>query len=218
MRNCTSAQKLSFSRSDVSTSIPPGLLPPDIDPVDISAEYTLLVLAPRVQFDTRDSEFYPTGGWLIDATVELASENFGSDNSYEKYIVEANHYRSAGLPGVFGSRVAMQYVGGDSPFFLFPAYGAGVDLRGYQTGAYRDRFLFAAQVEYRHRFTPRIGAVGFVGIGTVAPDFAEWGKSLPSAGGGLRYVLAKENNLSLRIDYAWGRDDSQFYVSIGESF
>ncbi len=101
---------------------------------------------------------------------------------------------------------------------MFPAYGADVDLRGYQTGTYRDRFLIAGQVEYRHRFTPRIGAVAFGGIGTVAPKLAEWGTSLPSIGGGFRYVLAPKNNVSLRIDYAWGRDDQQFYVGVGESF
>jgi len=129
-----------------------------------------------------------------------------------------NHYRPIRSSGVLASRLLLEYVGGDAPFFLFPAYGANVDLRGYQTGTYRDRFLLAGQIEYRHRFTPRIGAVAFAGVGTVAPDFGSWDTSLPSAGGGFRYVLAKENNVSLRIDYAWGRDDEQFYVGVGESF
>ena len=106
----------------------------------------------------------------------------------------------------------------DAPFFLFPAFGQGSDLRGYQTGTYRDRFLFAAQAEYRHRFTSRLGAVAFAGVGTVAPDLFEWGTTLPSVGFGARIVLAPKNDVCLRIDYAWGRDESIYYVGIGEAF
>jgi len=210
--------KVFYSKTNVSTTIPPDLLPPEFDSPTLSADYVLATIAPRMQYDTRDNEFYPRGGLFIDATVELASENIGSDNSYQKYALEADDYRSIGSSGVIASRLVTQYVSGDAPFFLFPAYGADVDLRGYQTGTYRDRFLVAVQVEYRHRFTKRIGAVVFGGIGTVAPKFAEWGKSLPSVGGGLRFVLAPKNDVSLRFDYAWGRDDSQFYVGVGESF
>jgi len=41
---------------------------------------------------------------------------------------------------------------------------------------------------------------------------------LPSVGTGFRYVLAKKNNVSLRFDAAWGRDEHIFYVGIGEAF
>jgi hypothetical protein len=34
----------------------------------------------------------------------------------------------------------------------------------------------------------------------------------------VRWVVAPKNNLSLRFDVAWGRGDSEFYVSIGEAF
>jgi len=95
---------------------------------------------------------------------------------------------------------------------------SGADLRGYQTGTYRDRFLFAAQAEWRQRLSPRWGAVAFAGVGTVAPDFGRWGETLPSAGVGLRWVAAPKNNLSVRVDIAWGRGDNEFYVSIGEAF
>ncbi|HSN70295.1 MAG TPA: hypothetical protein VLT59_02250, partial [Steroidobacteraceae bacterium] len=107
---------------------------------------------------------------------------------------------------------------GSAPFFLYPAFGSQSDLRGYETGTYRDRFLLAVQAEYRHRFTSRIGGVVFAGIGTVASEFANWGPSLPSVGVGVRYVLAEKSDLSLRVDIAAGRDDTQFYVSMGEAF
>ena len=43
-------------------------------------------------------------------------------------------------------------------------------------------------------------------------------KTPVSVGAGFRYVMAPKNNLSLRIDVARGRDESIYYVSIGEAF
>ncbi len=129
-----------------------------------------------------------------------------------------NNYRTLSKSGVLASRFNMQFVDADAPFFIYPAFGQGADLRGYQTGTYRDRFLVAVQTEYRHRFTARVGAVVFAGVGSVSPDFADWGKTLGSLGAGFRYVLAPKNDLGLRIDYARGRDENVYYVGIGEAF
>jgi len=74
------------------------------------------------------------------------------------------------------------------------------------------------QAEYRWRFTERFGLVAFGGVGSVAPEIGQFDKLLPSVGTGLRYVLAKKNNVSLRFDAAWGRDEHTFYVGIGEAF
>ena len=119
---------------------------------------------------------------------------------------------------MLASRVATQYTTGNTPFFLYPAFGQGADLRGYEMGSYRDRFLVAAQAEYRHRFTERIGAVAFGGVGSVAPDFAGWEETLWSVGAGFRWVIAPKNNISLRVDIARGRDETIYYVGIGEAF
>jgi outer membrane translocation and assembly module TamA len=109
-------------------------------------------------------------------------------------------------------------VSGDVPFFLYPAYGSNSDLRGYETGSYRDRYLFTAQVELRYRVTPRNGVVGFAGIGGVADDFGQIDTTLPSVGVGYRFVIAPKNDLSMRVDVAWGRGDQEFYVGLGEAF
>jgi len=210
--------RISFIDTDASIDSSGGFVPPEPVPPDINVDYSLVTLAPSLQFDTRDDQFYPTSGYFIEGQVALGREWLGSDTEYEKYELDVNHYLKFGKSGVIGLRGIMQYAGGDAPFFVFPAYGANVDLRGYKTGSYRDRFLFATQAEYRHRFTQRIGAVVFAGIGTVADEFASWDETLPSAGVGFRFVLAPKNNVSLRVDYAWGKDDQQFYVGIGESF
>lgn len=210
--------RASYSNSEVSISLPPDLLPPGVTPPDISADFNIASIAPRLQYDSRDNQFYPVSGSLIEGTISFGLESLGSDTDYEKYKFEFNNYRTVNESGVLAIRAAFEYAGGDAPFFVYPAFGSGADLRGYQTGTYRDRFLFAAQLEYRYRITPRIGAVGFAGVGTVADQFGKWDKTLPSIGAGLRWVIAPKNNLSLRFDMARGRDDTEFYLNIGEAF
>lgn len=208
----------SYSRSDIGLRIPPDLLPPGVTPPDISAEFDLTTLAPRATYDTRDNEFFPSAGLLVDATIQVGREFLGSDFDYESHKLHVNSYRSLGESTVVATRVSVQYVAGDAPFFVYPAFGSGADLRGYDTGTYRDRFLVAGQVELRYRVKPRIGLAAFAGIGTVAPKFGQWGKSLPSVGGGIRWVIAPKNNMSLRFDIARGKDDTEFYVGLGEAF
>jgi hypothetical protein len=193
-------------------------LPPGLDPDRLRVDLTLATLAPRLQYDTRDDEFYPRSGLLADATAAVSRNAIGADVDYERYEASINHYLPLRERGVLASRIASQYISGGAPFFLYPAFGRDADLRGYQMGSYRDRFLVAAQTEYRHRIAERIGVVAFGGVGSVAPDFAGWEKTLWSAGAGLRWVIAPKNNISLRVDIARGRDETIYYVGIGEAF
>lgn len=207
-----------YAETVVGPRLPDNILPPGLDPDRLKVDLTLATIAPRLQYDTRDSEFYPRSGLLIDATASVSRDVIGADLDYERYDASTNHYLPLGDRGVLASRIAIQYISGGAPFFLYPAFGQGADLRGYQMGSYRDRFLIAAQAEYRHRFTERIGAVAFSGVGSVAPDFAGWEKTLWSAGAGFRWVIAPKNNISLRADVARGRDETIYYVGIGEAF
>lgn len=193
-------------------------LPPWLDPDRLKVDLTLATLAPRLQYDTRDEEFYPRSGWFVDATASFSREDFGADLDYERYKASANYYLPLGEKGVLANRLATMYASSSAPFFLYPAFGQGADLRGYQMGTYRDQFLVAFQTEYRHRFTRRIGAVAFAGVGSVSPDFAGWGETLGSIGAGFRWVVAPDNNISLRVDVARGRDETIYYVGVGEAF
>ena len=61
--------------------------------------------------------------------------------------------------------------------------------------------------------------VAFGGTGKVSQLLdakeKEW---LPAAGAGVRFRLLKSLALNMRADYAWGRDDSTFTLSVGEAF
>ena len=210
--------RATYAETELGPQLPDITLPPGFDPDLLRVDLTLATVAPRLQYDTRDNEFYPRSGFLIDATAAVSRDAIGADVDYERYDASMNHYLPIGNNGVVASRIASQYTSQDTPFFLYPAFGQGADLRGYQMGSYRDRFLVAVQAEYRHRFTKRIGAAAFGGVGSIAPDFAGWEKTLWSVGAGFRFVLAPKNDISLRVDIARGRDETVYYVGIGEAF
>ncbi len=199
------------------SQLPDGF-PADRLPPGLGLDLSLQTLAPRLQFDTRDNQFYPTSGNLMEANAQISNESIGSDLNYKLYDVGWNGYRQIGDQSIVAWRIATEYASGDAPFFVYPAFGKGNDLRGYEQGSYRDRFLVASQVEYRVKFGKKLGAVAFAGVGGVGSSLGEINQSLPSAGLGLRYLLAKENSVNFRFDVAWGRDGHQFYIGLGEAF
>jgi len=109
---------------------------------------------------------------------------------------------------------------GDVPFHDLCMLGKSEDIRGYAVGKHQNRRMIAGQVEYRRELFWRFGAVAYFGAGSVAPSFSDFRADdiLPGGGIGVRFTLAKENHINLRVDYAWGKDSMAFYVGIGESF
>jgi hemolysin activation/secretion protein len=120
---------------------------------------------------------------------------------------------------VLASRFIVRGTGGDAPFFLLSTIGGNTDLRGYPSGRYRDRYMYALQSEYRWQFNDNWIFTGFAGFGEVANEFSGFGgKILPAAGIGVRFVLSQKHKVSLSADFAAGRDGSEFYFGVGEAF
>ena len=120
---------------------------------------------------------------------------------------------------VLASRLFLKGTFGDVPFFALSQFGQQSDLRGYIAGRWRDRHMYAAQVEVRQKVWRRIGAVAWVGVGQVFESPSElFERFLPSAGVGFRFQLTKENPINYRIDFAWGRDEFTVYFAVGEAF
>jgi hypothetical protein len=172
----------------------------------------------RVQYDTRDSTFYPTRGVLLDTSLDMYSHAYGSDFDYTVWDLAANGYIPLAEGHVLALRGYTRFVSPDAPFFALSFLGRGPDLRGYAIGQYQDQLLMDIQAEYRADLIWKIGAVAFAGVGTVAPDPAAIEKFFPSGGVGLRYTVAPENHVNLRLDFAWGTEGFIFYLAVGEAF
>lgn len=181
--------------------------------VDIGA-YTI-----PVQIDSRDHEQYPRNGWLVTARASLYRESAGSDFDAETLKLSANHYLPMRDQDVLASRIVVRSSSGDAPFFLLSTFGGGTDLRGYPSGRYRDRMMYALQTEYRWHVSDRWILTGFAGFGEVADSFADMGDNfLPAAGIGARFILSEKHRVSLSTDIAVGNDGAEFYFGVGEAF
>lgn len=174
----------------------------------------------HVQWDTRDSAFWPTRGGVADGRADAYDEALGSDFEYQIYTLSYNHFIEVSEDLVVALRASGRFSYGDVPFFALSYFGSKSDLRGYTVGIYQDRMLLAGQAELRWKFLDRWAAVGFAGLGEVAPELKEFSGDdlLPSLGIGLRFTVAPENGINLRLDAAAGKDDYAFYFGVGEAF
>lgn len=191
-------------------------LPPSFDPVlglDIAA-FTI-----PIQIDSRDHEQFPRDGWFVTAQAMLYRDSAGSDFEAETYNFSANRYFPMRDADVLATRLIVKSAGEGVPFFLLSAFGGARDLRGYPSGRYRDRNMYALQAEYRWHFNDRWILTGFVGAGEVAKSFSDMGSNfLPAAGVGARFVLSQKHKVGLSVDLAAGKDGTEYYFGVGEAF
>ncbi|HEY4136557.1 MAG TPA: BamA/TamA family outer membrane protein [Alphaproteobacteria bacterium] len=186
----------------------------------LEAETQTVALGAKLQWDTRDNSFYPTSGNLANVTIDVFNGAYGSDFDYSAYEAEYNHYMSLSEKDVLALRGFGRYASGGAPFFDLSQFGQHNDLRGYESGKYRDRFMLAGQGELRHQLLDWLGVAGFAGIGEVAHDPASLtgDNLLWSFGGGLRLRIAHDNPVNFRVDVAQGEDGTVLYISVGEAF
>lgn len=207
--------------ASVNTRIPiepPSFPDQEISPLDLNIDLAGPALV--YQYDTRNSEMDPSSGIYATGALQWNLPSWGSDRDYRHFYGAVNAYPKLGPNGVLAMRVAVCDVSSDAPFFDLCLFGSHSDLRGYETGQYRDSTLLAAQAEYRWQFARRWGMVAFAGIGGVAPNFGDYRASslLPSGGVGLRFKASTAYNVNVRVDYAIGKDSNALYFGIGEAF
>ena len=197
-----------------------GEPPPGIEIPAEALESKTAALGPQVMRDRRDSLFYPRKGSSFKLGADFFAQGLGSKFSYQSYQVAFNKYASLSPRQVLAFRVMGCGVGGDVPFYDLCLFGFENDLRGYYAGQFRDRRMFATQVEYRLELLWRIGVVGFVGVGGVAPEFSKFrgDELLPAGGGGFRLTVAKKNHINLRFDFGFGRVGHTFSMGVSEAF
>lgn len=194
---------------------PGGFEIPEIDLKSNSA-----ALGFHLQRDRRNSTFYPTRGTLLDFTADFFDQAWGSRREYQVYKVGYNGYREVAPRQVLAYRAMACSANGSVPFYDLCLYGFSNDLRGYATGGFQNRRMFATQAEYRLDWRKRLGFVAFGGVGGVARNWGDFRTDglLPGAGAGLRFTLDKKNHINYRIDYAFGRAGGTLAIGVGEAF
>jgi hypothetical protein len=203
------------NRTSLNEDTETGTLP---IPLPNDLKFNTAALGVRSQRDTSDNPFYPTVGSLLDLTMDFFGPAVGGDRTYQNGTLSFNKYFLAAKKNVFALRATGCTASESTPFFDVCQLGWPKDLRGYQIGQYRDLRMLVGQAEYRRELPWRLGIAAFAGAGAVGRSFGDMGSPEPGGGFGLRFLLAKENHINLRFDYAWGNNSHAVYVSLGEAF
>jgi len=198
-----------------------GVIPPGgfvVPAIDIKSNSAALGF--HVQRDLRDSTFYPTKGTLLDFTGDFFDQAWGSRREYQTYKIAYNGFRQVKTGQVFAYRAMACSANGSVPFYDLCLFGYNSDLRGYTTGQFQNRRMFATQAEYRVELKKRLGLAAFGGVGGVARRWGDFRSDelLPAAGAGLRFTLDKKNRINYRIDFAFGREGHTLSIGVGEAF
>ena len=204
------------STADLSqVQVPPDLVPP-------STELVSWFSAPGIKFqwDTRDSQFFPRTGQLMELSLDLHLKSLGDSFDYVTGKLAWNQYLGLTPRQVLAFREVVNLASTNAPFYTLPRLGQGSDIRGYKAGEYQDNILLAAQVEYRLQILAWLGAVAFFGVGEVQPDVGSlnFKDLLPAGGVGARLTVAKQNHVNVRADLAFSKQGVSFYLAVGEAF
>jgi Omp85 superfamily domain len=204
------------STADLSQfQAPPEFVPPNTELVSWFSAPGL-----KFQWDTRDSQFFPRRGQLLELTADAHLKAVGDSFNYFAGKIAWNQYLGLTPRQVLAFREVISVVAGDTPFYALPRLGQGSDIRGFKAGEYQDNILLAAQVEYRLQILAWLGAVAFFGVGEVEPDVGSlnFKDLLPAGGAGARITVAKANQVNARADVAFSKQGVSFYFAVGEAF
>ena len=217
-RNIFIGPRYQFRRlsARIDGTVPPGGF--EVPQIDLRSNSAALGF--HVQRDLRDSTFYPTKGTLLDFTADYFDQVWGSRREYQTYKVAYNGFQQISRRQVFAYRGMACLANGSVPFYDLCLYGYNNDVRGYTTGEFQNRRMFATQAEYRIELPKRLGIVAFGGLGGVARRWGDFRSDqlLPAAGAGLRFNLDKKNHINYRIDFAVGREGHTLSIGVGEAF
>ena len=176
-------------------------------------------VGPSFQYDTRNSNIFPTKGINFTMKSVFFAPFLGSDDYVARYEFRCRNYHQIGKKShVIALDGNLSLWDNTPPFTKMSKMD---EFRGIQSGRYRDRNLFYGQVEYRFPIYWRFRGASFVGAGDVLNSISDIALEniKYSFGAGLRFVLDPKDKLSLRVDYAIGKDWTRgFYFGINEVF
>lgn len=186
------------------------------------------------RYDTRDNLQSTKTGLLSQFTLTSYNNVLNSDFVFTKMSVDSRIFIDVNDKHVFGGQIFFEQNWGSPSFETLALMGGPFLMRGNFEGRFRDKAMWATQVEYRvpfgrntyiddsddNRFWNRFGAVGFFGVGSVLENLVEETlNDIKVTGGvGLRFLLFPEERINIRVDAGFGTETPAFYIFVRESF
>jgi hypothetical protein len=174
-------------------------------------------------YDSRDVPANSWEGAFINLSATFYEPYFGSDNTFQVYLLDMRKYWTIKRPG---STLAVQLKSrlgfGDVPYGEMSQPGTPYDLRGYYWGRFRAPSMLFGIVEYRYMFLKKDkqlsphGMVIWTGAGTMGNTVRTFEDILPNVGVG--YRLQVQPRMNLRFDFGLGTNSYGFYFNFIEAF
>lgn len=170
-------------------------------------------------WDDRDNTFAATKGGLYQIEFMVWHKAILSEYNFAKLTTDVRKYLTLTGQDVLAMRFYSELLTGDVPFHYMGQLGGDKLMRGYFEGRFRDKSLWALQLEYRSPRIWRFSGVLFASTGAVAPSLDTFNvKYLRVAGGGgLRFLLTDEG-INVRVDLGVSPEGIGFYVNAAEAF
>lgn len=177
-------------------------------------------LGPTLAWDDRDNAVQSRSGAFYQASLMTWQPFLGSQYAFTRLTIDLRHFFPIYGEHVIGAQLYGELNAGHVPFHQMALLGGQNLMRGYFEGRYRDRFMLAAQVEYRYPIWWRFSGVAFAGLGDVSPRVVDFEPSeIKVAGGaGLRFTLNEQERLNVRLDLGVGPGTFGAYLGIAEAF
>jgi outer membrane protein assembly factor BamA len=156
------------------------------------------------QYDSRDNEFMPSKGWLINANNLAYRESLGGENDYDFYRLEFRYFLEHGNRNVIALRQLNNFTH-DAP----AAARATVQLRGYKFGQFSAENMSSIEVEERYRFAEKWTATLFAGVACLygsGQNCSDSANVFPAYGAGVQYILKPKEGIVANLEYAAGKD------------
>ena len=182
--------------------------------------YNNLGLGLGLIYDTRHNVLNVRHGFLSEIGYLFYEPIWSSTNKLSTLFIDNRAFFNIKKRNVLAFQIIGQFSQGEVPFNQLSMIGGEMMMRGYYLGKYRDKNMFGIQSEHRwlpFKFSKRIGASVFAGVGSVSPNL-HFDKLLWSAGGGLRVLLFPKRDIFTRLDVGFNPDGYGIYLFIGEAF
>jgi hypothetical protein len=170
-----------------------------------------------VEKDSRDNQFSPSNGWLVNLNNVAYREKLGGDYSFDAYSFSAAKYFGHGRNKVLASRFDGRWTN-DAPSGGF----SSVSLRGYTKGQYLAPHSSLIEIEERYAIKDRWGGTIFAGVACLYGSDIECFESenlYPTIGLGITFTLKVEEKMIARAEYAKGKEENYgFYLKFGYEF
>nr|WP_282437211.1 BamA/TamA family outer membrane protein [Vibrio amylolyticus] len=185
----------------------------------IGLETTASGVGVNAEYDTKNSFFFPTDGYSINAEYMMYRDSFGSDNSYDTFELAGQWFHPISDSWTIAFAGGYESLTKTERGILPPLAKPYVKLRGVSAFRYQDNYVSAIQSQLMWHIDNRWTISGFTGVGSASNEVdGLYDDSHVAYGAGFRYLIARRYGIHMGMDFAFSEDDNAFYFNVGSGF